>query len=137
MATARPETCCPARNSHNSIEDWGKPTWQRLVIEFNPTYAGTVDSHGRNIPRITLPAGYSLDHIFQALDLRLSRTFVIHEPMATVLIGEVFNLYNAANLSGYSPDLTSAGFGQPQARFTQLFGSGGPRAFQFAARIAF
>ena len=53
------------------------------------------------------------------------------------LIGEVFNLYNAANLSGYSNDLTSPAFGQPTARFTQLFGSGGPRAFQLATRLSF
>ncbi len=53
------------------------------------------------------------------------------------LIGEVFNLYNAANLTGYSGDLTSAAFGQPTARFTQLFGSGGPRAFQLAMRVSF
>ncbi len=53
------------------------------------------------------------------------------------LIGEVFNLYNAANLSGYSSDLTSAAFGQPTARFTQSFGSGGPRAFQLAMRVSF
>jgi hypothetical protein len=54
------------------------------------------------------------------------------------LIGEVFNLYNAANLSGYSGDLTNpASFGQPTSRFTQVFGSGGPRAFQLGARINF
>jgi hypothetical protein len=53
------------------------------------------------------------------------------------LIGEVFNVYNAANLSGYGTDLTSPAFGQPSARFTQLFGSAGPRAFQFAARFTF
>jgi hypothetical protein len=53
------------------------------------------------------------------------------------IIGEVFNMYNAANLSGYSNDLTTPAFGQPTARFTQLFGSGGPRAFQFAARFSF
>src|SRR2546426_8088152 len=35
------------------------------------------------------------------------------------LIGEVFNLYNKANLSGYSGDLTSAAFGQPASRATQ------------------
>jgi hypothetical protein len=115
----------------------GKADLAGLVSEFNATYSGTLDSHGRNIPSITLPADYSMDHNFQALDLRLSRTFVLLEPMRLSLIGEVFNLYNAANLSGYSPDLTSAAFGQPQARFTQLFGSGGPRAFQVAARIAF
>jgi hypothetical protein len=52
-------------------------------------------------------------------------------------MGEVFNLYNAANLSGYSGNLTSAGFGQPTSRVTQVFGSGGPRAFQLGARISF
>ncbi|MCM3904638.1 MAG: hypothetical protein ND866_23320 [Pyrinomonadaceae bacterium] len=53
------------------------------------------------------------------------------------LIGEVFNLYNAANLSGHSGNLTSVAFGQPTARFTQVFGSGGPRAFQLGARLSF
>ncbi len=51
--------------------------------------------------------------------------------------GEVFNLYNAANLSGHSGNLASPTFGQPAARFTWVFGSGGPRAFQFGARISF
>ena len=53
------------------------------------------------------------------------------------LIGEVFNLYNKANLSGNSGDLTSAAFGQPTSRATQVFGSGGPRAFQLAMRVSF
>ena len=53
------------------------------------------------------------------------------------LIGEVFNAYNAANLSGYSGDLTSAAFGQPTSRVVQVFGSGGPRSFQVAARVSF
>jgi hypothetical protein len=109
----------------------------RLVNQFNQTYAGTLDPHGRLIPRITLPASYSLDHNSQALDLRLSRTFVFRERWRLQLIGEGFNLYNAANLSGYGTDLTSAAFGQPSARFTQLFGSGGPRAFQLAGRFSF
>ena len=47
------------------------------------------------------------------------------------------NLYNNANLLGYSGDLTIGGFGQPTARATQVFGSGGPRAFQLAVKIAF
>jgi hypothetical protein len=46
--------------------------------------------------------------------------------------------YNAANLSGYSGNVaTTSAFGQPSARFTQVFGSGGPRTFQFGARISF
>ena len=115
----------------------GKADLSRLVSQFDQQYPGTLDSQGRLIPRITLPGTYSLDHNFQALDLRLSRTFIFHERWRMSLIGEVFNLYNAANLSGYSTDLTSAAFGQPSARFNQLFGSGGPRAFQLAARLAF
>lgn len=53
------------------------------------------------------------------------------------LIGEVFNLYNKANLTGYSGDLTSAAFGQPTNQANQVFGSGGPRAFQLALRLSF
>jgi hypothetical protein len=109
----------------------------RLVDQFNQKYAGTADPHGRLIPRITLPATYSLDHGFQSLDLRLSRTFAVRERWRVSVIGEAFNLYNAANLFGYSNDLTSPAFGQPTARFTQLFGSGGPRAFQLAMRVSF
>ena len=29
------------------------------------------------------------------------------------------------------------GFGQPASRITQVFGTGGPRAFQVAARISY
>jgi hypothetical protein len=97
----------------------------------------TRDAQSRIIPRITLPASYTFDHGYQSLDLRLSKTFAFRERWRLSLIGEVFNLYNAANLSGYSNDLTRAAFGQPTARFTQLFGSGGPRAFQLATRISF
>jgi NAD(P)-dependent dehydrogenase (short-subunit alcohol dehydrogenase family) len=34
-------------------------------------------------------------------------------------------------------DLLDPGFGQPTSRVTQVFGSGGPRAFQIAARVSF
>jgi hypothetical protein len=115
----------------------GSADLARLVDQFNQTYAGTADPHGRMIPRITLPASYSFDHGFQSLDLRLSRTFAVREKWRVSVIGEAFNLYNAANLSGYSNDLTGPAFGQPTARFTQLFGSGGPRAFQLAMRVSY
>jgi len=62
---------------------------------------------------------------------------VFRDRWRLTLIGEGFNLYNAANLSGYTTDLTSPAFGQPNARSTQLFGSAGPRAFQLAARFSF
>ena len=53
------------------------------------------------------------------------------------LIGEVFNLFNIGNLSGRSGDLLNPGFGQATSRVTQVFGSGGPRSFQIAARLSF
>jgi hypothetical protein len=111
---------------------------ERLVMQFNSTYAGTKDAQGRAIPKLTLPSEYSFGRSFQAVDLRLSRAFLFGEHWRLSFIGEVFNVYNAANLSGYSGgDLAAAGFGQPSSRATQVFGSGGPRAFQLAMRARF
>ena len=69
--------------------------------------------------------------------MRLNRTILLRHRLRLLLIGEGFNLYNAANLSGYSGDVASTAFGQPTSRATQVFGSGGPRAFQLAARLHF
>lgn len=115
----------------------GRAELENLVRQFNQTHAGKPDGKGALIPILTLPQRYSFGDNFQSLDLRLSREFVFAERWRVALIGEVFNLYNAANLSGYSGNLTNAAFGQPNARFTQVFGSGGPRAFQFGARVSF
>jgi hypothetical protein len=53
-------------------------------------------------------------------------------------MAEAFNLFNIANLSGYGNGLVqTAAFGQPTVRAAQIFGSGGPRAFQFGARLSF
>ena len=84
-----------------------------------------------------LPERYWFGDNFHSLDLRLSREFVFAERWSLSLIGEVFNVYNAGNLSGHSGNLASAAFGQPTNRATQVFGSGGPRAFQLGARISF
>ncbi|HXM94755.1 MAG TPA: hypothetical protein VOA64_10995 [Candidatus Dormibacteraeota bacterium] len=106
-------------------------------MQFNQTYAGTKDAQGNYIPRLTVPSSFSFGRSFQSLDLRLSRSFLFGERWRLSLIGEVFNLYNAANLSGYSGNLTSPAFGQPTSRFTQVFGAGGPRTFQLAMRVSF
>src|ERR1700694_2455846 len=115
----------------------GHADLERLVVQFNQASAGTRDAQGKSIPRLTLPARYSFGRNFQSLDLRLSRSFLFRERWRLSLIGEVFNLYNAANLSGYSGNLTSPAFGQPTSRFTQVFGAGGPRTFQLAMRVSF
>jgi hypothetical protein len=117
----------------------GRADLERLVEQFNQTYAGTPDGSRRGtlIRRLTLPNRYAFGGNFHSLDLRLSRSFVVRERWRLSLIGEVFNLYNKANLLGFSGDLTSTAFGQPTTRATQVFGSGGPRAFQLALRLAF
>lgn len=53
------------------------------------------------------------------------------------LFGEVFNLFNVANLTGFADLLNQPNYGQPSSRVGQAFGTGGPRAFQFGARLEF
>jgi hypothetical protein len=53
------------------------------------------------------------------------------------LIGEGFNIFNISNLAGYGSVLNAANYGVPTTRAGGTFGTGGPRAFQFAARIEF
>jgi hypothetical protein len=110
---------------------------EQLVAQFNQNYAGTLDAKNVVIPKLTLPARYWLGDHFHSMDLRVTRSFVLRERWRLSLIGEAFNLYNAANLSGFSGDLTSPAFGQPTSRLTQVFGSGGPRAFQLAIRVSY
>jgi Carboxypeptidase regulatory-like domain len=113
----------------------GKSDLRLLVNQFNKTYAGTKDAKGTFIPLITLPANFEFGDPLFSQDLRISREFSYHEHVRLQILGEVFNLFNIANLSGRSGDLLTPGFGQPRSRVTQVFGSGGPRAFQLAARI--
>lgn len=111
----------------------------RLVDSYNQQFAGKLTGGGQTAPRVVLPAQYSFNDVFFTQDLRLSRTFSFAtERVRLVLLGEVFNLLNTANLVQYSGNIAnSAEFGQPGARFNQVFGSGGPRAFQLGARVSF
>jgi hypothetical protein len=115
----------------------GRTDLERLIVQFNDKYAGTRDGPGALIPRVVLPSRYSLGDNFHSLDLRLTRSFAMRSQVRMSLIAEAFNVYNASNLSGHSGDVTRADFGQATSRVTQVFGSGGPRAFQFAARLSF
>jgi hypothetical protein len=95
---------------------------------------------------------------FNSFDLRLSKVFRIGERVKIEPLVEVFNLFNITNVLGFSKsnysgfsnvlvrdsnDPTSSGFlrsssfGQPVTTAGGVFGSGGPRAFQFAARVTF
>ena len=117
----------------------GKDDLAQLVQSYNQTYAGKRTIGGQLAPTLSLPANYSFNDNFFTQDLRLSHTFPLAgERVRLVLLGEVFNLLNTTNLVQYSGNLNDPdSFGQPAARFTQVFGSGGPRAFQLGARVSF
>jgi hypothetical protein len=95
---------------------------------------------------------------FNSLDLRVSRTFAIGSRVRVEPMLEVFNLFNVTNILGVSnmnysgfanvlirdseqpgtPGyLRSSRFGQPVTTAGGVFGSGGPRAMQLAARVTF
>jgi len=82
---------------------------------------------------------------FNSFDMRLSRTFHFKEPHSLQAIAEAFNLFNVTNIrgttnrnySGVNNTVDSATFNQALDTAGKFFGSGGPRAFQFALRYTF
>jgi hypothetical protein len=89
------------------------------------------------ITPIVLPEKISPGDSFISQDVRLTREFHIKEKLTLSLMGEAFNLFNVANLTGYNNVLNEPNYGQPSARAGQAFGTGGPRAFQIASRVEF
>jgi Carboxypeptidase regulatory-like domain len=112
-------------------------------------------------PRVLVPLvrdDLKLGDNFSSFDLRVSKVFRLGERWTIEPIAEVFNLFNVTNVlgvsnvnySGFSNVLVrdsndpgssgflrSSSFGQPVTTAGGVFGSGGPRAFQFAARVTF
>ena len=111
----------------------------------NPCNAGGPIAH--------VPGGINFFSPFSSLDLRLRKNFQIREDVTFSLMGEGFNLFNEvnvrgttnANFSGRDISIAPLQASAPvQANFYKavstaggFFGSGGPRAFQFAARLVF
>jgi hypothetical protein len=117
-----------------------------LVREYNATIAGTLTPAGRagrtnvaqRYPTITLPDDFELADVFSSQDVRLMKTLGLGRGVDLQLIGEVFNVFNVSNLTNYNFNLVvPATFGKANQRVGQTFGSGGPRAFQVAARVSF
>ena len=111
----------------------GKGALIQAVNQFN-------QSHPNPSEQLALPATFSFPRPFTSQDIRVTKVFKLGTERAKLsLIGECFNVFNIANLGGYSYNLGSnpAGFGVPTSASSNVFGSGGPRAFQFAARFNF
>lgn len=111
---------------------------------------------GQLLPQVRSDARFN--DSFNSLDLRLSKSFKLGERVRIEPLAEVFNLFNVTNVlgvsnvnySGFSNVLVrdssdpaspgflrSSSFGLPVTTAGGVFGSGGPRAFQFAARVTF
>lgn len=118
---------------------------ESLVSEYNATYAGTPTPHARaglaptqRYPAITLPADYNLGDVFTSQDVRVTKTIGLSGNADVRVIGEVFNIFNVSNVTNFNYNLVvPATFGKANQRVGQTFGSGGPRAFQLAARVSF
>ena len=124
----------------------GKGDLEKGVADWNSTYAGKRDALGKVIPAVVLPSNYNLGDNFNSQDVRLTKTFQFgseERPYKISVFAEGFNVFNIANLSGFSSTLDqvqptqSFSFMQPTGRAGQVFGSGGPRAFQIGGRFQF
>ena len=124
-----------------------QPTRERLeksVAAWNTAYPDLANgarprtSRGQTIPKLSLPDTYSFGENFFSQDLRLTKTFLYRERYKLNVFAEGFNIFNVANLGGISSTLNNpASFGVPTSRAGQVFGSGGPRAFQLGTRVSF
>jgi outer membrane receptor protein involved in Fe transport len=111
---------------------------------------------GQPLPLVAEDARFS--DSFNSFDLRVARPIHFGERVRLEPAAEVFNLFNVTNVlgvsnvnySGFSNVLVrdsqdasspgflrSSGFGRPVTTAGGVFGSGGPRAFQFALRLTF
>jgi hypothetical protein len=107
----------------------GKSELIQLVNEFDQNYPGLA---------VTLPASFSFPHSFNSQDLRVTKVFRLHgERWKLSLLGECFNVLNIANLTDYNSALNTPNFGQATQRESNIFGTGGPRAFQLGSRVTF
>src|SRR5262249_47954739 len=112
--------------------------------------------NGQPLPLVRDDARFS--DSFNSLDLRLSKRFHFGERLQFEPIIEMFNVFNVTNVLGVSTVnysgranslvrdsndpgnpgfLKSSSFGQPVTTAGGVFGSGGPRAVQLAARFTF
>ena len=111
---------------------------REVAERFNSIVAGGLTPAGRPIPRVTLPSSFRFGDSVFSQNVRVAKIFRFSDRYELNVFGEVFNLFNVANLQGYGVNLLEPiAFGQANRRATQVFGSGGPRAVQVGGRISF
>jgi len=111
-------------------------------------------------PLENVPDGINFSSPFNSVDLRLMKAIAIRERLHFDLMAEAFNLFNSVNIRGFTntnysghnislvpvgtnppsstnPAGLNLGFFSPVSTAGGFFGSGGPRAFQFAVRFTF
>lgn len=118
-----------------------------LIQQYNANFVGGNDPLGTPLSRLAeLPLDTQIggDSVISQ-DFRLTKTFNFNEKYRVQFIGEVFNLFNIANLVNVNDlvipvqgtpvgDITTL---RPTQRSNSVFGTGGPRAFQFGAKFTF
>jgi len=147
-------TLLPGINGHNLLgQGLSESKLRTLIAQYNATVEARTKTimnpdgtqtvirprtpFNQIISPIALPARISPGDTFISQDVRLTKKLNITERVKLSLIGEVFNLFNVANLTGYSNVLNQPNYAQPSARAGQGFGTGGPRAFQVASYMEF
>ena len=117
----------------------GKDDLRTAVAAWNAKYpAGSKDARGSAIPQLTLPNDFEFGDNFSSQDVRVTKTFSFKDNITLKIFGEAFNIFNISNLGGYNFTVNSGGsFGLAQSRASQVFGSGGARAFQLGGRFTF
>jgi hypothetical protein len=105
-------------------------------------------------PLENVPTNSNFGSPFNSVDLRLMKEFAFAERYHLQLIAESFNLFNSLNVRGFTntsysgrnisllpqgtnPGNIDSGFFTPVSTAGGFFGSGGPRALQFAVRFTF
>ena len=108
-----------------------------------------VDPYGTELRELAeLPANSFMgaDSIISH-DMRFTKTFTFTENVKLQFLAEVFNLLNVANLTGFADNVIPAKADitgpadftvfRPTQRANGVFGTGGPRAFQFGLKFTF
>jgi hypothetical protein len=123
-----------------------------IIDAYNAKFAGKADPFGTPLRALAhIPNGVQLggDSLISQ-DVRITKQFRFSENMRLDFIGEIFNLFNVANLTsvsdiaipaaedvGANPSINDITTFKPTQRINNVFGTGGTRAAQFGVKFTF